>query len=124
MIPDYSSETIEQASAEGNLARVQDWTQKLSVYRGAALEKSMLRRLQFSSCEAVRHGHPAVFSQLLDQILSIDDDVIESAKEGQSVEIFKLCWNIGGTSTLTYLVALHRYGNQGLLKIIFYLYSL
>ncbi len=89
MILGTSSETIEQASADGNLALVQDWTQKLFVYRGAALEESMLRRLQFSSCEAARHGHPAVFSHLLDQGLIIDDEVIKSAKEGQSVEIFQ-----------------------------------
>ena len=109
MIPEASSKTVEQASAEGELALVQNWTQELSVYRGAALEKSILQRLQFSSCEAARHGHPAVFSHLLDQGLSIDDEVIRSAKEGQSVEIFQALlehgWNInskviGGTTSL------------------------
>lgn len=109
MIPDTPSETIEQASAEGNLALVQDWTRKLSAYRGTALEESMLRRLQFSLCEAARHGHPAVFSHLLDQGLSIDNEIIRSVKEGQSVEIFQALlehgWDInskvlGGTTSL------------------------
>lgn len=109
MIPDTPSETIEQASAECNLGLVQDWTQKLSAYRGTALEESMFQRLQFSSSEAARHGHAAVFSHLLDQGLSIYNEIIRSMKEGQSVEIFQALlehgWDInsevlGGTSSL------------------------
>ncbi len=86
MASDDSEETIEQASAAGNLALVQDWVQRLSVYRGTALEESMLQRLELSLLEAARHGHPAVFSYLLDQGLPIDQDVIRSAK---SVENFQ-----------------------------------
>lgn len=109
MIPDAPSESIEQASAVGNLALVQDWTQKMSTYRGTALEGSMLQRLQFSLCEAARHGHPFLFSYLLEQGLSIDNEVIRSTKEGQSVQIFQALldhgWDInskvlGGTTSL------------------------
>ena len=83
MASDTSEETIEQASAAGNLALVKDWVQRLFVYRGTALEESMLLRLELSLLEAARHGHPAVLSHLLDQGLSIDQDVIRTcAKKG------------------------------------------
>ena len=42
MASDADEETIEQASAAGNLALVQ------AVYRGTALEESMLQRLELS----------------------------------------------------------------------------
>ena len=109
MTPDTPSETIEQASAVGNLALVQDWTQNLAAYRRTALEESVLQRLHLSLCEAARHGHRAVFSHLLDQGLSIDNDLINSLKEGQSVEVFQALldhgWDInskvlGGTTSL------------------------
>ena len=89
MASDTEEETIEQASAVGNLALVQDWVQRLSVYRGTALEESMLQRLELSLLEAARHGHSAVFSYLLDQGLTIDDDVMKSMQRGQSVEVFQ-----------------------------------
>ena len=105
MTSDTEEETIEQASAAGNLALVQDWDQRLSVYRGTALEESMLQRLEFSLAEAGRHGHPAVFSNFLDQGLPIDKHVVGSAK---SVENFQALlehgWDINsqdlGGSTL------------------------
>ena len=50
----------------------------------------MLLRLELSLLEAARHEHPAVLSHLLDQGLSIDQDVIRTcAKKGQSIEIFQ-----------------------------------
>ncbi|KAK0516964.1 hypothetical protein JMJ35_000119 [Cladonia borealis] len=106
MSSDTEEETIEQASAAGNLTLVQDWVQRLSVYRGTALEESMLQSLEFSLAEAGRHGHPAKFSYLLDQGLPIDKDVIGSAK---SVENFQALlehgWDInfqdlGGSTSL------------------------
>ncbi len=109
MTPNTPLETVEQASAVGNMALVQDWTQKLAAYRGTALEESMLQRLHVSLCEAARHGHRAVVSHLLDQGLSIDNDLIKSVKEGQSVEVFQVLldhgWDVnskvlGGTISL------------------------
>ena len=105
MTSDTTSETtIEQASAVGNLALVQDWIQKLSVYRGTALEKSMLQRLEFSLLEAPRHAHPAVFSHLLNQDLPSDDDLVKSMQHGQCVEVFQALldhgWDINSKPSL------------------------
>lgn len=101
MASDTSEETIEQASATGNLALVQNWVQRLSVYRGTALEESMLQRLEFSLSEAASHGHPAIFSYLLDQGLPIDEHVIRSAK---SVENFQALlehgWDVNSKALL------------------------